>query len=541
MHDRVSAVNVDGVGAGLAPPSLLERGWGKPRPYSAAVSWIAAHPDLLALGLVVLAAAALRVAFAFRVPVFVTKDTIEYVEPALALVGGGPFELAQRRTPVYPLFVAGSVWLFGRDVLAIAFAQHLLGIGTAALAYTIGRLSFGVAAGLLGGLLAALSGPLVIYEHYLITEAVFAFLLVGSVALLVAGLRADRSGRFGKPGLYIACGGLVLGLAALTRPVGQAVALVVPLVFLAHYRAWRPTLRASAIGLGCFALVVVPWAIRNQVVYGAAGAASTGRFLISRSVKHERDFVFYERVVGAYAGEAPERTRARQIAQEVTDKRPEPGQIFQRVRDELGLTEARTDALLRDIALEAIMRDPMLWVQGTGEMFVELVRGAPKEERVDWHLEQHNQPRVANQWQTKAGLASLLGPPTPTQVREQGAAQALAQIFRPTRYAGTLAALFLVGALAAVLHRSLRPALLPALVVLTLLATSAALVGDVPRYRYPLDPLAYAVAAGGLTTLVSAAFGVARRIGARTPAGPRASRPLAGSDRGARGPAEVLG
>src|SRR5207249_1267918 len=87
-------------------------GWGVPR-------WLRAYPDLAALLLIVLVALSVRAAFAFRTPAFVTKDSIEYVEPALNLVDGQPFVLAQRRTPAYPLVMAASVALFGRDLLAI--------------------------------------------------------------------------------------------------------------------------------------------------------------------------------------------------------------------------------------------------------------------------------------------------------------------------------------------------------------------------------------------------------------------------------------
>ncbi len=443
--------------------------------------------EALPLLVVVLVALALRAAFAFRVPVFVTKDSLEYVEPALSLLSGGPLVLAQRRTPVYPLFVAGAFGIFGQDLLGITLAQHLLGVGTAALTYVIGRLTFGRAAGLIAGSLAALSGPLLIYEHYLITESVFAFVLVAAIALFVAGLRTRR-------GWLLAAGGLALGLAALTRPVGQAILLVLPFAFFACLGSWRPTARACALAIGCFALVVIPWTVRNQVLYGTAGAASIGRFLMSRSVKHERNFVFYDPAVGAYPGEALERTRARQIAQDVTNKRPEPGQVFQRVRDELRLTEAQTDAMLKDIALETILGAPMLWLHGTWEMFFSLIEGAPKEESVRWHQGVHEQPRVANQW---GQLAFLLGPPTPSQEREQETAERLAKLFRPSQHAWTLAALFLAGAAAAARSAPLRPALVPALAVLVLLAASAALVGDVPRYRYPIDPFIYVMAAGG--------------------------------------------
>jgi len=463
---------------------------------------IAAHPDLVAILLIVLVAFALRSAFAFRVPAFVTKDSIEYVEPALALVDGEPFILAQRRTPVYPIFMGGAVALFGRDLLAITFAQHLLGIATAVFTYGIGRLTFGRAAGLLAGLAAALSGPLLIYEHYLITESVFTVLLTLAMLLLVAGLRSERRA-------YFAAGGLALGLAALTRPVGQAVLVALPFAALFVFRRWRPSIMAVALAAGCFALLVVPWAIRNQVIYGTAGAASTGRFLISRSVKHERKFIFFEKEVGAFPGEAPQRTRARQIAQEVTDKRPEPGQVFQRIRDELKLTEAQTDAMLRDIATEAIMRDPMLWVSGTVDMFYELLKGAPKEESVAWHQDVHDQPRVANSWGARFNY--LLEPPPPAHVNEAAEAKRLAQIFRPTRFAWWIVGLGLVGAALSVLVRAYRPAVLPFLVALVLIGVSAMLVGDVPRYRYPVDPLMYVMAAGGIVGLATLAMRLVRR------------------------------
>jgi hypothetical protein len=225
-------------------------------------------------------------------------------------------------------------------------------------------------------------------------------------------------------------------------------------------------------------------------------------------VKHERNFVFYEEAVGAHPGEAPARTRAREIAQEVTDKRPEPGQVFQRIRDELRLTEAQTDAMLRDIALEAIMRDPMLWVYGTFEMFYELMKGAQKEESVGWHQEVHEQPRVANQWGRFNGL--LEAPPA-AHVNEASEAEVLAQLFRPTRVAWWIVGLSLVGGVLALAVPAHRPALLPFLVAFVLIAVSAMLVGDVPRYRYPVDPLMYVLAAGGLVGLATIAVRLARR------------------------------
>ena len=109
---------------------------------------VAAHPDALAIGLIVLIALAIRVAFAFRVPVFLLRDSVSYFLPAWDLLNGYGFDLSIRRTPVYPAFLVVAMALFGEDLLAISFAQHLLGVASAVLVYLLGRLT--VPFGLLG-------------------------------------------------------------------------------------------------------------------------------------------------------------------------------------------------------------------------------------------------------------------------------------------------------------------------------------------------------------------------------------------------------
>ena len=171
--------------------------------------------------------------------------------------------------------------------------------------------------------------------------------------------------------------------------------------------------------------------------------------------------------------------------------------------------------MLKDIALEAIMRDPWLWVDGTIEMFGELLKGAPKEESVRWHQEVHEQPSVANQWDRFNYLleSAAAGP------GQRGS-------MRPRRWADLPPDAHRLGHRRARAWsarrwrcwcRRYRPALLPFLVTFVLMAASAALVGDVPRYRYPVDPLMYVLAAGGLVGLASLAIGLARRERSRVP------------------------
>jgi hypothetical protein len=74
-----------------------------------------------------------------------------------------------------------------------------------------------------------------------------------------------------------------------------------------------------------------------------------------------------------------------------------------------------------------------------------------------------------------------------------------------------LAVLFLVGAAASLLKRW-RLASWLALVAAAQLLASTALVGEVPRYRYPVDPFIWIVAAIGVSAIIVGAGAVARRF-----------------------------
>jgi hypothetical protein len=83
-------------------------------------------------------------------------------------------------------------------------------------------------------------------------------------------------------------------------------------------------------------------------------------------------------------------------------------------------------------------------------------------------------------------------------------AEALTRLFQPAYLGWGLPALFLLGAVTGLARRRYRAVLIPACAVVLLLALSAALVGGVPRYRYPLDPLIFVVATVGLAGGASA-------------------------------------
>ena len=162
------------------------------RPLSRLRAFIARHPDATALGLIGLVAATLRLAVLYRAPVLLTGDSQSHFLPGFDLAHGLGFDPDLRRTPGYPLFVAAVITLLGDELRALAFAQHVLGTGTALLTYALGRLTFGRLAGLAAGLLIALDGALILSEQTIMTESLFGLLLVGALVALVLGARASR-------------------------------------------------------------------------------------------------------------------------------------------------------------------------------------------------------------------------------------------------------------------------------------------------------------------------------------------------------------
>ena len=435
-------------------------------------------------------------------PTFVTPDSDDYLRPGYDLARGLGFDPELRRTPIYPISIA-AVLALGGGLAALTAAQHVLGVATAALTYGLGRATFGPLAGLLAGLGIALSGPLLIYEHYLMAEALFTFLVTAALLLLVIAVRRGTSG-------WLVGAGLAVGLAALTRPIGQAlfpVALGLPLL-LALPR-WRAGARRAGLVLLGIGLVLLPWTARNLAVHGTPGAeGALGQALIGRTVRHDRGFVYDD---PTRPDPDPTRAAARRIIQQEADRGGvSGGTITARLQEELGLSQAQTSALLRELAFEAIARRPDYYAAGTAGMAARLLEG--QNDRLTGHWRQRTTRNWDRRWEPH--LAALLEeeeePPAEGPAFER--ADAITSAFQPWRWRRPTGWLCLVGVLAALAFPRWRPTLLPAAAAGALVLAAAAFDGPVPRFRYPIDPAIAALTAGGVVAPLALAGQAFRRM-----------------------------
>lgn len=201
----------------------------------------------------------------------------------LPAVGTLPIPSNAHWMPLAALIQVPFIWLLGPTATASAVPFWLLAAATSPLTWFIGRdaglsKAGAASAALLVALPAAVSPFLGQPDNFAL------FMFLGALALWLCG-RGLRGYRWS-----FAAGGLVVGLAFLSRNDGVLLGVPFALAFL--YDLLRAP-RLSRIGwwpaLACaggFALVVAPWLLRQMQVFGSVSPSSAGgRILFIREYR----------------------------------------------------------------------------------------------------------------------------------------------------------------------------------------------------------------------------------------------------------------
>ena len=198
---------------------------------------------------------------------FLTDDAPLYVAIAKDLRGAyldplSPmFPIGLFRTPGYPLFLAALSAVFKDALAPVVVAQIGLSLLTVWLTVLLAGRLLGNRAAMAAGLVLAVDPVSALFSCFIQPEALFTVLLVGGV--LGVAVAAER----GDP-LAALAAGLLLGLAALSRPIGLFLPLAVaPAILLRRGKARRGFV-ALAFLLGS-AVPIGGWMTKNQIVTGA--------------------------------------------------------------------------------------------------------------------------------------------------------------------------------------------------------------------------------------------------------------------------------
>jgi 4-amino-4-deoxy-L-arabinose transferase-like glycosyltransferase len=161
--------------------------------------------------------------------------------------------------PTYILYVGVLQKLGGEAaVRIIRLLNCVMGAAMCGFVYQIGQRYFNRRTGLLAALVIAVNPMFIIEAGAVLTESVFLFLLLGALALYAAKQDA-------LSWKIVAAIGVILGLAALTRPV----ALAFPLILIFHllYRFRRGALRLCLVLGLTYVLTVATWTVYNLVKF----------------------------------------------------------------------------------------------------------------------------------------------------------------------------------------------------------------------------------------------------------------------------------
>jgi hypothetical protein len=194
---------------------------------------------------------------------------------------------------------------------------------------------------------------------------------------------------------------------------------------------------------------------------------------------------------------------ARQVLMEQAVKH-DGSSNYKRFREELNLSEAETNRLQTQLAMEAIRQQPVYFVQGSLEIFWTVLVGEPI------NLRREGSDLSEVDWDRS--IRHLVNPAPPRGDRTT--AQMWLSIWDPSRWGALIPILFGIGLIAATVRRSPNVMMI-GVIALAPQLLGAAMAGFALRFRYPFDPLIAIVAWYGIMSvaILLAGLAVRRRTG----------------------------
>jgi hypothetical protein len=224
----------------------------------------------------------LRLLWICNIPVEPTSDFLDYFNLGRELLQKGVYERnglpTAYRPPGYPLFLCALFWFTGPSILAAKVANVFMAVIYTIVLFFLGRQSgkflsgnpkIANKIGLSAALFYAISPNFIFTSALIASENLFSPLLAAGLLLLVwENQRLGTGDAFNVTAIILLlAAGLCLGAASLCR----AIALLLPIVFLIWYRITGVGFKTAFIRVilvcGGMAIAVLPWTIRNYVIF----------------------------------------------------------------------------------------------------------------------------------------------------------------------------------------------------------------------------------------------------------------------------------
>ena len=192
------------------------------------------------------------------------SDERDFNAIAVSLATTGEFAeggvRSSMRPPLYPAFVAAVYMLFGlENYQAVRMVQAILGLGLTVVVYVIAGRMYCWRTAIWAAAFCCFYPSLLFSANFLLTETIFALLLVVACFFLQQFFYSGYRVR------WLAIFGILWGLAALTRSVLWLLPpfVLVFMLWATRGLSWQRQLLASTAPLLFFAVTIAPWSIRN--------------------------------------------------------------------------------------------------------------------------------------------------------------------------------------------------------------------------------------------------------------------------------------
>jgi 4-amino-4-deoxy-L-arabinose transferase-like glycosyltransferase len=202
-----------------------------------------------------------------------SADDMHFHQLGLHVADGTGYQLEGKptsfRAPGYP-FLLAAVYATVGDCPPVVYVLHcLLGALACVLTYLLARELLGEGLARLAGVLACFYLGHIYFATNYVSENLFVPCLGLGTWLAVRYVKGAGVG-------WLAVAGLVLGYAALTRPLALLLLGMLPPVFaLYDYRRSRWPLASCGLFAAAFLAVILPWTYRNYQVHGEWVLATT--------------------------------------------------------------------------------------------------------------------------------------------------------------------------------------------------------------------------------------------------------------------------
>jgi len=164
------------------------------------------------------------------------------------------------RPPGYPFFLSRLYLVFGHHPLLGVAANIFFSLCIILLSYLIVKNIWNEQIARWTAILLTFFPSQILFCNLLATEPMFTMILLASIYLVKISFNGNKYRLY-----YILIGGILLGLAALTRPLVLIYPIFVVIYLYLKSRHVLVTAKNAAIFIFGFLIIITPWMIRNKI------------------------------------------------------------------------------------------------------------------------------------------------------------------------------------------------------------------------------------------------------------------------------------